>query len=131
MALMQFRTRYACILLLKCHAASWAHKQWGGGRFIQSKAKNDVDAGRDRATPTSVRLDADEEVDSRGAMCTLDYRVATNRHGSHTIKCGTPTPKTSRRSGRGWLDSLQGVSAYALRSQRPPSGTGCGIRLVD
>ena len=90
---MQFRTRYACILLLKCHAASWAHKQWGGGRFIQSKAKNDVDAGRDRATPTSVRLDADEEVDSRGAMCTLDYRVATNRHGSHTIKCGTPTPK--------------------------------------
>jgi len=83
-----------------------------------------VDAGRDRATPTSVRLDADEEVDSRGAMCTLDYRVATNRHGSHTIKCGTPTPKYLPPKWTGVVGLAAGCFSIRVEITKTTIGNG-------
>jgi len=54
-----------------------AYHGGGGGRFIQSKAKSEVDAGCDRATLAWVRHDADEPLTSISpCYCTRAARPA-------------------------------------------------------
>jgi hypothetical protein len=48
---------------------------------------------------------------------------------SRTQSSAVPPPKYLPPKWTGVVGLTAGY--YALRSQRPPSGTGCGIRLVD
>jgi hypothetical protein len=52
----------------------------GGGRFFQSKAINEVDAGRDRATPASVRHDDDEEMGQGLGLVIYFYHMIVCAH---------------------------------------------------
>jgi hypothetical protein len=61
----------------------------GGGRFIQNKATNEVDAGRNRATPASVRHDDDEPLTPR----TKKVRVQHDRTSADWSSTGHSSVK--------------------------------------